>query len=114
MIFYLNVKPNYRHAHALTHISIVDSTAQCITVFVVVWLVGFQDKVSLHSPGYPGTHFVDQAGFRDLPASVSEVQKSKVCATTVNFLLFNFVNLMGLRKAPGIGGYTSGCAFDGQ
>jgi hypothetical protein len=23
----------------------------------------FQDRVSLYSPGWPGTHFVDQAGF---------------------------------------------------
>ena len=31
----------------------------------------FQDKVSLCSPGCPGTHAVDQAGLehRDLPAS---------------------------------------------
>jgi hypothetical protein len=33
----------------------------------------FQDRVSLYSPGCPGTHFVDQAGLelRNLPASTS-------------------------------------------
>jgi hypothetical protein len=33
----------------------------------------FRDRVSLYSPGCPGTHFVDQAGLelRNLPASAS-------------------------------------------
>jgi hypothetical protein len=32
-----------------------------------------RDRVSLYSPGYPGTHFVDPAGFelRNPPASAS-------------------------------------------
>jgi hypothetical protein len=40
-------------------------------LFVLV----FQDRVSLCSPGYPGTHFVDQAGLelRNPPASASRV-----------------------------------------
>jgi hypothetical protein len=44
----------------------------------------FRDRVSLYSPGYPGTHFVDQAGLelRNLPASASWVLRLKVCATT--------------------------------
>jgi hypothetical protein len=44
----------------------------------------FQDRVSLYSPGCPGTHFVDQAGleFRNPPASASRVLELKVCATT--------------------------------
>ena len=35
----------------------------------------FRDRVSLYSPGCPGTHFVDQAGLklRNLPASASRV-----------------------------------------
>jgi hypothetical protein len=35
----------------------------------------FRDKVSLYSPGCPGTHFVDQAGLelRNPPASASRV-----------------------------------------
>jgi hypothetical protein len=49
--------------------------------------------VSLYSPGYPGTHFVDQAGLklRNLPASASQVLGLKACATTArvenNFLM---------------------------
>jgi hypothetical protein len=43
-----------------------------------------QDRVSLCSPGCPGTHFVDQAGLRlrNLPTSASQVLESKACTTT--------------------------------
>jgi hypothetical protein len=42
----------------------------------------FQNRVSLCSPGCPGTHSVDQAGLelRNLPASASQVLGLKVCA----------------------------------
>jgi hypothetical protein len=42
------------------------------------------DRVSLYSPGYPGTQSVDQAGLelRNLPASASQVLGLKACATT--------------------------------
>ena len=45
----------------------------------------FRDRVSLYSPGCPGTHSVDQAGLelRDLPASASQVLGLKAWATTV-------------------------------
>jgi hypothetical protein len=38
----------------------------------------------MYSPGCPGTHTVDQAGFelRNLPASASQVLGLKACATT--------------------------------
>jgi hypothetical protein len=44
----------------------------------------FGDRVSLCSPGCPGTHFVDQAGLklRNLPASGSQVLGLKACTTT--------------------------------
>jgi hypothetical protein len=44
----------------------------CFVLFCFV-LFCFQDRVSLCSPGCPGTHFVDQAGLelRNLPASAS-------------------------------------------
>jgi hypothetical protein len=44
----------------------------------------FQDRVSLCSPGCPGTHSVDQAGLelRNLPASASQVLGLKACAIT--------------------------------
>jgi hypothetical protein len=43
-----------------------------------------RDRVSLCSPGCPGTHSVDQAvlELRNPPASASEVLGLKVCATT--------------------------------
>jgi hypothetical protein len=44
----------------------------------------FQGRVSLYSPGCPGTHFAVQAGLklRNLPASASRVLGLKACATT--------------------------------
>jgi hypothetical protein len=52
----------------------------------------FWDRVSLYSPGCPGTHSVDQASLevRNPPTSASRVLGLKVCATTAqpvgNFL----------------------------
>jgi hypothetical protein len=31
-------------------------------LLLLCFVLFFRDKVSLYSPGYPGTHFVDQAG----------------------------------------------------
>ena len=44
----------------------------------------FRDRVSLYSPGCPGTHFVDQAGLelRYPPASAFQILGLKVSATT--------------------------------
>jgi hypothetical protein len=51
--------------------------------FLLLLLV-FQDRVSLCSPGWPGTHSIDQAGLelRNLPASASQVVELKACTTT--------------------------------
>jgi hypothetical protein len=42
-------------------------------LFVLFCFLVFQDRVSLYSPGCPGTHFVDQVSLelRNLPASAS-------------------------------------------
>jgi hypothetical protein len=42
---------------------------------VIGFVLFFRDRVSLCSPGYPGTHFVDQAGLelRNPPAPASGV-----------------------------------------
>jgi hypothetical protein len=52
--------------------------------FFSFWFLVFQDRVSLYSSGCPGTHSVDQAGFklRNPPASTSQVLGLKVCTTT--------------------------------
>jgi hypothetical protein len=44
----------------------------------------YRDRVSLYSPGCPGTHSVDQAGLelRNLPASASQGLGLKACPTT--------------------------------
>jgi hypothetical protein len=53
-------------------------------VCLFVCFLVFQGRVSLCSPGCPGTHFVDQAGLelRNSSASASQVLGLKVCATT--------------------------------
>ena len=52
--------------------------------FLFVCFCFFRDRVSLCSPGCPGTHFVEQAGLelRNPPASASRVLGLKVCTTT--------------------------------
>jgi hypothetical protein len=54
-----------------------------VFVCLFVYLLVFQDRISLCSPGCPGTHFVDQAGLelRNPPASASQVLGLKACAT---------------------------------
>ncbi|EDL35822.1 mCG1037521, partial [Mus musculus] len=45
-------------------------------------------RVSLYSPGCPGTHFIDQTGLelRNPPASASQVLGLKMCTTTVRLI----------------------------
>jgi hypothetical protein len=70
-----------------------------IFIFIFIFFLVFRDRVSLRSPGCPGTHFVDQAGLelRNPPASASRVLGLKACATTARLwtyfyysLIFNF------------------------
>jgi hypothetical protein len=52
--------------------------------FGLVWFgLVLRDRVSLCSPGCPGTHFVDQAGLKlgNPPASASQVLGLKACTT---------------------------------
>jgi hypothetical protein len=55
-----------------------------VFLFLFLLLFFFQDRVSMYSPGCPGTHSVDQAGLelRNPPASASQVLGLRVCATT--------------------------------
>jgi hypothetical protein len=52
----------------------------------------FQDRIFLCSPGFPGTHFVEQAGLelRNSPASASQVLGLKACATTAQLKVYFF------------------------
>ena len=62
-----------------------------IYLFFVFCFFVFRDRVSLHSPGCPETHFVDQAGLeihRNLPASASRMLGLKACTTTPGFFFF--------------------------
>jgi hypothetical protein len=62
--------------------------------FVFVFVFVFWVRVSLCTPGYPGTHSVDQAGLelRNLPASASQVLELKVCTTMPGLLSNNWKN----------------------
>jgi hypothetical protein len=74
------------HIHAKKRIVFWEAKGQilsCLFVCLFVCLF-FQDRISLCSPGCPGTHSVDQAGLelRNPPASASQVLGLKACATT--------------------------------
>jgi hypothetical protein len=59
------------------------------SIFVCLFVFVFRDRVSLYSPGCPGTYFVDQAGLelRNPPASASWVLGLKACATTPSYII---------------------------
>jgi hypothetical protein len=54
------------------------------SIVIFLFCFVFRDRVSLCSPGCPGTHSVDQAGLelRKTPASASQMLGLKACATT--------------------------------
>jgi hypothetical protein len=65
----------------------------------------FWDRVSLYSPGCPGTHSVDQAGLelRNSPAFASQVLGLKACATTawpLYLFLIMFMHVSGYVHMP--------------
>jgi hypothetical protein len=66
--------------------SFVNLTFTELLPYIFVCL--FVDRISLYSPGCPGTHSVDQAGLelRNPPASASRVLGLKVCTTTTAWL----------------------------
>jgi hypothetical protein len=72
-----------------------------VCLFVCFCFV-FQDRVSLCSPGCPGTHFVDQAGLelRNLPASASRVLGLKACATMPGARHENLRRFLGPLSLP--------------
>ena len=62
----------------------------CFVLFCFVLFLFFWDRVSLCSPGWPGTHFVDQGGLelRNPLASASRVLGLKAWATTTQLALY--------------------------
>jgi hypothetical protein len=68
-------------------------------LFCFVFLI-FRDRVSLYSPGCPGTHSVDQAGLelRNPPASASRVRAPP--PTSYSFMPFNLLPVFLASQAP--------------
>jgi hypothetical protein len=67
--------------------SLVAQASSQLTISVKIVFFGegrVRDRVSLYSPGCPGTHFVDQAGLelKNPLASASQVLGLKACTTT--------------------------------
>jgi hypothetical protein len=71
--------------------------------FFFFFFLVFRDRVSLYSPGCPGTHFVDQAGLelRNPPASASQVLGLKACATTPGLMKAFLLCVMAQRQKKG-------------
>jgi hypothetical protein len=71
---------------------ITDASRGGLSFFVCLFVFVFRDRVSLYSPGCPGTHSVDQAGlkFRYLPASASRVLGLKACTTTPGSVYYSY------------------------
>ena len=77
-----------------------DKTLSLLKFFLIFL---FRDRVSLYSPGCPGTHSVDQAGLelRNLPASASQVLGLKACTATARLFFFQrFIYLVYVSKYP--------------
>jgi hypothetical protein len=68
----------------IIRICLWDRLIMALIVFCLFVFLVFRDRVSLSSPGCPGTHSVDQTGLelRNLPASASQVLGLKACTTT--------------------------------
>jgi hypothetical protein len=84
-----------------THTKNSHRLAKFIFFLFFFLLFVFPDRVSLCSPGCPGTHFVDQVGLelRNPPASASQVLGLKACATTPGHIFFSY-NLNSYLYSP--------------
>jgi hypothetical protein len=85
-----------------------------LSIYLFIYLfifLFFRDRVSLYSPGCPGTHSVDQVGLelRNPPASASQVLGLKTCATTTQYklILCGSSNPQGHRLLGGSDSFSS-------
>jgi hypothetical protein len=96
-IFIYSIRISYMN---MIHPYSSSTTSVFLFCFVLVWFFFwfFQDRVSLYSPGCPGTHFVDQAGLelRNLPASAFRVLGLKACTTTLGYYICILLNVARL------------------
>ena len=89
------------------------------TLNVFVWksLITCFDRVSLHSPGWPGTCYVDQAGpfHRDLPVSTSLVLGLHcVPPHLANFVTFDKCVIFTAKVNVMVHNNTYGCRPDSR
>jgi hypothetical protein len=68
------LQPKRAHTAVTYNTSTREDKAVSSRYKILFFFLVFQDRVSLYSPGCPGTHFVDQAGLklRNPPASASK------------------------------------------
>jgi hypothetical protein len=86
----------HKEAHrtpCVVSLAMSNNAQWAMLTFLCVCFV-FQDRVSLYSPGCPGTHFVDQAGLeiRNPPASPFQVLGLKTCKVTPGCILSFFLS----------------------
>jgi hypothetical protein len=81
MLFYYYYLLVFKTGFLSVALAVLGLTLFCL--FVCFCFLVFRDRVSLCSPGCPGTHSVDKAclQLRDPPASASRVLGLKACAT---------------------------------
>jgi hypothetical protein len=75
-----------------------------VTFFLFLSFLVFRDRVSLYSPGCPGTHFEDQTvlELRNPLASASRVLGLKACTTTTpGFVTFLITGIKHLKETKG-------------
>jgi hypothetical protein len=84
---------------------LIHSIASVTGLVELPFFLVFRDRVSLCSPGCPGTHSVDQAGLklRNPPASAPQMLGLKMCATTPgsNFLFLKHPSLLVFAELDG-------------
>jgi hypothetical protein len=82
--------------------SYIKNTLSFFFFFLFFCFFVFRDRVSLCSPGCPGTHFVDQAGLklRNPPASASQVLGLEACTTTPDPYLLKEKKVNEIKLLP--------------
>jgi hypothetical protein len=101
----LQLEASLWESHESCHVNMFSKFTKLSThirhycIFKLLFFSFLRDRVSLYSPGCPGTHSVDQVGLkiRNPPSSASQVLGLKVCATMPSSNYFLLGILFTLR-----------------